>query len=102
MPAPARTTSARVTLDRDAVVLERHADRMCLEGRVRLRPGHSVVLLEGDGPFSTGPLQYAVVITWAIARLTDEGPIYRGVCLLDTPWGTRYPPTPAGRASAPA
>ena len=71
----------RLTLGQDLRLVEVSLDAIWLEGRMRLRPGQAVDLIgRWPGLEDAGK---ARVVTWRIARLTNEGPYYRGCCRLE-------------------
>jgi hypothetical protein len=65
--------------ERMRVVSER-GDLVELESAARLRPGQCIelVLDRSAPPESAG--RSAWVVTWCVARLGKEGPVYRGLC----------------------
>jgi len=69
----------RYRIGRDLVTIELCADRALLEGAHRLRPGEIVALV--DVPSLQGVEEReATVESWAVARLGNNGTVYRGVC----------------------
>jgi hypothetical protein len=69
----AAVAARRCWVGRDAVALRRSADGITLEGRMRLRPGALVEVIDAGS-------RVAVVETWAVARLGHGGPIFHGFC----------------------
>ena len=72
---------SRLSLGRDLRLLNADEDVLWLESVMRLRPGQSVELI-GAWPAAAGGSR-AHVVTWRVARLGAEGPIYRGSLRLD-------------------
>jgi hypothetical protein len=73
------TSTPRYRLGRDLTPIDLTPQGVCLEGRPRLRPGH-VIELTGV-PSVRGPeARQALVESWAVANLGNDGPIYRGTC----------------------
>lgn len=70
----------RCHIGRDVRVVDESEAAVCLEGRVRLRPGSMVDVVGTE----TRP---AVVGPWMVARLGRDGTVYRGWCHWDPPGG---------------
>jgi len=64
-------------LGRQVRVLEETTADAQLEGAIQLRPGQLVELV-GDG--RNGSTRVGLIVSWSVARLGKEGPMYRGVC----------------------
>ena len=72
----------RVILGKDARAIRESGDRIWLEGSVRLSPGQRVALVERVTFGGERQQRQAVVVSWAIASLSSQGPLFRGVCRL--------------------
>ncbi|GEM_PF-5874776 len=70
----------RCVVGRDVVLVNESPTEVCIEGRLRLRPGSYIEVCHGD-------TRLAFVSTWMITRLGKDGPVYRGVCRWETPGG---------------
>lgn len=69
----------RYRIGRDLVVVEVTEHKALLEGVPRLEPGQIVML--ADVPCSQGVEERAATVdSWAVARLGNNGTVYRGVC----------------------
>jgi hypothetical protein len=71
----------RLEIGRDVHEIEEAGDCVRLEGRVRLAPGQRVQLCSQGVAGSS--VRRAVVLSWAVSRLSGEGPRYQGVCRID-------------------
>lgn len=73
------STVPRYRVGRDLVAITLTAEEAWLEGRHRLRPGHIVAL--ANVPSRQGPQdRHALVESWVVASLGNNGPVYRGKC----------------------
>ena len=73
------STVPRYRVGRDLVAITLTAEEAWLEGKLRLRPGHVVAL--ASVPLGHGPEdRHAMVESWAVASLGNNGPVYRGKC----------------------
>lgn len=63
----------RFVLGRDLDVVSASGADVVLEGRVRLQPGRTIDVCDAD-------VKTMVVMTWEIARLGKDGPVFRGRC----------------------
>ena len=73
------SAAPRYRIGRDLVAISLTGEGAWLEGRLRLRPGRVVELVEvpsGHGPEA----RHAMVECWAVANLGKNGPVYRGKC----------------------
>lgn len=70
----------RCVVGRDVVIVAEGLNEVCIEGRIRLRPGTHIELCNGD-------VRLAFVSTWLIVGLGKGGPVYRGVCRWEGPEG---------------
>jgi hypothetical protein len=70
-------TTPRYRIGRDLTTVDLADEVACLEGQLRLRPGHVIELVgvPSDHGLRT---RRAMVESWSIARLGKNGPIYRG------------------------
>ena len=73
---------SRVTIGRDVRVIDEVRQDICLEGAVRLCPGQRLTILD-DTRRDRARMRQAVVLTWTVTRLGEEGLVYRGVCRAD-------------------
>jgi hypothetical protein len=67
-------------MGKDVRAIRESGDCVWLEGRARLCPGQRVVLVGRTGLGGERHLRQVVVVSWTIARLSDQGPLFRGVC----------------------
>ncbi len=70
-------TRRRYRLGRDLTMVDETPGDVYVEGRVRLRPGQPIEIC------GAGEDRGALVLTWMVARLGKDGPVYRGVCRWD-------------------
>ena len=75
-----RMIAARVFVGRDVNVVRETGDGLDLAGRVRLRPGHSVVVVLPRPIAGDETTRRAVVWSWNLVALGSGGPLYRGLC----------------------
>jgi hypothetical protein len=61
-------------------VVHETSDEVQLEGQTRLAPGQLVELVFTHARSEPSLRRHALVLSWAVATLGKEGPIYRGVC----------------------
>lgn len=66
-------TRRRYVVGRDLRVISTAGDQVVLEGAVRLHPGTAIDLLDAD-------VRTMEVVTWEVARLGSDGPVFRGRC----------------------
>ena len=83
--------TSRLRIGRDVRVLRESAGDLHVEGQVRLRPGHVIELLRGDGAGRAESPTTMRVLTWAVAHLGSGGPVYRGRLHREDEMGTNYP-----------
>lgn len=68
----------RIQLGRHVHLVGETGEGVCLEGAARLRPGHFVDLVLDATPGAIRPVRRMFVLSWAVARLGSDGPIYTG------------------------
>ena len=61
------------------VIRETH-DGVELESASRLRPGQHVDLVLDHSAVTDASARAALVVSWSVARLGKDGPVYRGLC----------------------
>ncbi len=76
----------RYRLGRDVIALTVTGEEACLEGRLRLRPGQVITVIDVPVPGGVEE-RCARVHSWYVARLGKEGPTYRGLCRWTSPAG---------------
>jgi hypothetical protein len=62
------------------VIRETH-DGVELESASRLRPGEPVDLVIDRAGLTDAAARAALVVSWSVAKLGKDGPVYRGLCL---------------------
>jgi len=69
-------TASRVFVGRDVEILREWPEGVDLAGRIRLRPGYVIDLLDPK----IGARRRALVWLWKVGTLGNEGPVYCGTC----------------------
>jgi hypothetical protein len=62
-------------------VIRQTHDGVELESASRLRPGEPVDLVLDRVGLTGASARAALVVSWSVARLSKDGPVYRGLCL---------------------
>ena len=76
----------RCVVGRDVTALGVSADGITLEGRLRLRPGTVVEVCDVM-------VRLGVIESWSVARLGQDGPVFRGFCRWRHAGGAAAPDT---------
>jgi hypothetical protein len=90
-------TASRILIGRDVNVVREAPDGLDLAGRVRLRPGHAVEVVFAAEALGQRVSRRAFVCSWAVVSLGStggtgsKGPLYRGFCRWDEPYGNSLP-----------
>ena len=70
---------SRLEIGREVEALSENPEGVELRGRVRLHPGRPVELVV-RGAGVTPVVRRALVLSWKVAALGSNGPMYRGAC----------------------
>ena len=73
----------RLELGRDVIMTDERGDRVRLEGRVRLAPGQHIDIAGPSPRGGVADVRSAVVLSWSVARLSETGTQYQGVCRIE-------------------
>ena len=97
-------TPSRILIGRDAIVVRELPEGLDLAGRVRLRPGYFVDVVFAPQAQDGRALRRAFVWSWVVVSLGSPakagasgsgGPLYRGICRWDEPFGNSIPTSAA-------
>ncbi|MCC7007293.1 MAG: hypothetical protein IT184_00600 [Acidobacteria bacterium] len=75
----ATVAPTRVRIGSDVKTLGEWPGGIELEGRLRLRPGREVDVVD-TGPDAPASPRRAVVWSWTVVAVGRNGPLFRGIC----------------------